>query len=712
MESRRAGEACRDLAAPAELLKSTAKGKILDHRFNAIFKPITLNRVTIANRLVSTPHSELYAEGGKTTERYIRYHEEKARGGIGLTMGGASSVSLDSPQLWGPSVDVTSDAIIPHFQNLASAVHRHGAAVMIQLTHLGRRSRWDRGFWPHLVSPSGVREPLTRGTAKVIELEDIKRIQRDFAQAARRVKEGGLDGAEISAAHQHLIDQFWSPRTNKRSDAYGGSLENRMRFGLEVFEAVRGEVGGEFCIGLRMCGDEFHEDGLREEDLKQIAERYAESGLVDFISVIGSGADTLMSVANSVPNMAYPPHPYVHLATGIKRVVDVPVMHAQNIRDPAEAARLLEDGAVDMIGMTRAHIADPHIINKVREGRVAQIRPCVGANYCIDREYNGLEVLCLHNAATGRESTMPHSIARSDHRRRIIIVGGGPAGMEAARVSAERGHKVILFERNSVLGGQIMLAALAPSRDQMGGIVHWLKDELTRLAVDVRLGVEADAKTVRSSEPDIAIIATGGHPNLGENSAWGHADMPAISVEDVLSSSIEPSPTVLIYDAIGGFAGTTCADFLAEAGSSVELITPDPRIGQELGDGSLPVYLRRLHSKNVRMTTGLGLERVEQKDGRLLATLKNQFTEIAETRVVDQVVIDSGTTPNDQLYSRLKSEARNGGVTDLAALFAGEPQPELVDDSPGFLLYRIGDCVSSHGIHAAIYDALRLCKDF
>jgi 2,4-dienoyl-CoA reductase-like NADH-dependent reductase (Old Yellow Enzyme family) len=689
-----------------------AKGKIVDQRFEAIFQPITLNRVTIANRLVSTPHSELYAEGGNTTERYNRYHEEKARGGIGLTMGGASSVSLDSPQLWGPSVDVTSDDIIPHFQNLATAVHRHGAAVMIQLTHLGRRSRWDRGFWPHLVSPSGVREPLTRGTAKVIELEDIKRIQHDFALAARRVKEGGLDGAEISAAHQHLIDQFWSPRTNKRIDAYGGSLENRMRFGLEVFEAIRAEVGDAFCIGLRMCGDEFHEDGLGEDDLKKIAARYAGSGLVDFISVIGSGADTLMSVANSVPNMAYPPHPYVHLAAGIKRVVDVPVMHAQNIRDPAEAARLLENSAVDMVGMTRAHIADPHIINKVREGRVAQIRPCVGANYCIDREYNGLEVLCLHNAATGRESTMPHSIERSDRRRRIVVVGGGPAGMEAARVSATRGHDVVIFERSAALGGRINLTALAPARDQISGIVRWLQTELARLAVDVRLGVEADTETIRLSEPDIVVVATGGHPNLDENIAWGHADGFAISVEDVLSSSIMPGATVLIYDAIGGFAGTTCADFLAEAGSTVELVTPDPRIGQELGDGSLPVYLRRLFSKKVTMTPGLGLERVERRDDQLLATLKNQFTEHAETRVVDQVVIDNGTTPNDQLYGALKCEARNAGVTDLAALFAARSQPELADDSPGFLLYRIGDCVSMRGIHAAIYDALRLCKDF
>ena len=688
-----------------------SKGKV-ELRFEALFKPITLNKVTIANRIVSTPHSELYAEAGMPTERYIRYHEEKAKGGIGLTMGGASSVSLDSPQLWGPSVDVTGDAIIPHFQKLADAVHQHGAAVMIQLTHLGRRSRSDKGYWPHLVSPSGVREPLTRGTAKIIELEDIKRIQHDFARAARRVKDGGLDGAEISAAHQHLIDQFWSPRTNKREDAYGGSLENRTRFGLEVFETVRSEVGSEFCLGLRMCGDEFYEDGLGENELKQIAERYAGSGLVDFISVIGSGADTLMSVANSVPNMAYPPHPYAHLAAGIKRVVDVPVMHAQNIRDPLEAVELLEDGAFDLVGMTRAHIADPHIVRKIREGRVAEIRPCVGANYCIDREYNGLDVLCLHNAATGRETAMPHRITKSETRRRVVVAGGGPAGMEAARVSAARGHEVILFERDRTLGGQIKLAALAPAREQMGRIVGWLESELVRLDVDVRLGVEADAETVGLSAADIVVVASGGSPNLNENRDWGHADGRVVGVADVMSGAVAPAATALVYDAIGGFAGATCADFLAEKGGLVELVTPDPHIGQELGVGSLPVYLKRLFKKQVKMTPGLGLDRVDRDGEHLLATFINQFAGAVETRLVDQIVIDNGTVPNEQLFDALKTTARNGGQTDLDALFADRPQPHLADDSPGFLLYRIGDCVSTRGIHAAIYDALRLCKDF
>lgn len=680
--------------------------------FEALFKPIKLNQVSVTNRIVSTAHSELYAERGMPTERYILYHEEKARGGIGLTIGGASSVSLDSPQLWGPSVDVTDDCVIPHFERLANAVHKHGAAFMLQLTHLGRRARSDRGFWPHLVSPSGIREQLTRGTAKIIEREDIRRIQCDFAQAARRVKDGGLDGAEISAAHQHLIDQFWSPRTNFRKDEYGGSLENRMRFGLEVLEEIRNEVGSKFCLGLRMSGDEFHKDGLGANELKIIAKKYAESGLIDFINVIGSGSDNLMSVADSVPNMNYPAQPYVYLAAGIKEVVDLPVMHAQGITDPVEAAELVKKGCFDLVGMTRAHIADPEIVNKIRYGRVAQIRPCVGANYCIDREYSGLDVVCLHNAATGREATMPHRVEKSELKRQIVVVGGGPAGMEAARVCALRGHKVILFERAASLGGLINLAALAPSRQKMSGIIRWLEYELIRLKVDIRIGIDVNADTVRSINPDVVVSATGGKPNLLQHKSWGYAQGLVNNAKDLLLGEAAPAATALVYDTIGGFSGITCADFLADKGTIVELVTPDAHIGQELGDGSLPVYLQRLFKGQVKMTPGFGLTKVRRDGDFLQAILENQFTKQQEPRRVHQIIIENGTIPDDQLYNTLKPYSRNSGQTDLNALFSDRKQPHLEQDNVEFLLYRIGDCVSMRGIHAAIFDALRLCKHF
>ncbi len=682
-------------------------------QFDALFQPLTLNKLTIRNRIVSTAHAEVYAEDGMTTERYVRYYEEKAKGGVGLAIcGGSSPVSIDSPHSWWNSVNVSTDRIIPYFRNLSEAMHRHGAKIMIQLTHMGRRSRWDGADWPNLITPSGVREPVHRGTAKTIEIEDIQRVIGDFAQAVRRVKEGGLDGAEISAAHQHLIDQFWSPRTNHRSDEYGGSLENRIRFGLQVFEAIREEVGRDFCVGLRMCGDEFHEDGLNHEDLKEIAQAYSESGLVDFISVVGSGADTHNTIANVIPNMAYPPEPFLHLAAGIKEVVDVPVMHAQNIKDPVQAQRIIEEGYVDLVGMTRAHIADPYLVTKIREGRVDQIRQCVGANYCIDRQYQGLDVLCIQNAATSRERTMPHLIEKAPRRRRVVVVGGGPAGMEAARVSAERGHEVILLEKQSELGGQITIAAKAPARDQMAGITRWMSMELNRLGIDLRLGTAATPELLRELDAEIVVLATGGTPNLEEHAKWGAAEGLVVSSWDILSGKTAPAKNVLVYDAISQFAGITCADYLAAKGSLVELVTPDVRVGDDLGGTTFPIYLRKLYSADVIMTPDRELIEVYREGDQLVAVLRNEYTGSEEERVVDQVVVENGTLPVDALYLALKSESRNQGQIDLEALYAAQPQPGLDAKADGFLLYRIGDCVSMRNIHAAIYDALRLCKDF
>ena len=410
-------------------------------RYSRLFTPITLNQVVLRNRIVSTAHAEVIAdEHGLPGERYLRYYEEKAKGGLGLAIcGGSSIVSPDSPQGWWRSVNLSTDRVIEPLGRLAEAMHRHGARIMIQATHMGRRSSWHGEHWPHLVSPSGVREPVHQGNAKTIEPEEIRRIIADFAAAARRVQAAGMDGIEISAAHQHLIDQFWSPRTNFRTDEYGGCLENRLRFGMQVLQAVREAVGKDFCVGLRMCGDEFHEDGLNHDMLKEIAQAMAETSLIDYLSVIGSGADTHNTLANCMPPMALPPEPFVHLSAGIKSVVKIPVMHAQSIRDANQAERVLASGAADLVGMTRAQIADPHMVVKIRDGREDEIKQCVGANYCIDRQYDGLDVLCVQNAATTRETTMPHRIVPTrGRRRRIVVVGAGPAGMEAARVSRAR----------------------------------------------------------------------------------------------------------------------------------------------------------------------------------------------------------------------------------------------------------------------------------
>lgn len=686
-------------------------------RYPHLFAPLTLNRLVLRNRIVSTAHAEVHAEpGGLPGDRYIAYYEEKAKGGLGLAIcGGSSPVSQDSPQGWWRSVNLTTDRVIEPLAKLSDAMHRHGAKVMIQATHMGRRSAWHGEHWPHLLSPSGVREPVHRGNAKTIEVEEIGRIIGDFAAAAKRVQQAGMDGIEISAAHQHLIDQFWSPRTNFRNDAYGGSLRNRLRFGLDVLQAVREAVGADFCVGLRMCGDEFHDDGLDHEALREIAQAMAETGLIDYLGVIGSGADTHNSLANCMPPMALPPEPFAYLAAGIKSVVRIPVMHAQSIRDAVQAERLLAAGHADLVGMTRAHIADPHLVVKIRDDREDEIKQCVGANYCIDRQYDGLDVLCIQNAATAREETMPHVVPRSrGPHRRIVVVGAGPAGMEAARVCAERGHDVVLFERGAAMGGQILLAAKAPQREQMDGIVRWFALELKRLGVDCRLDTLATEDMVLAQRPDIVVLATGGLSHVHEQPDWGVARGLAVSGWDILSGAVEPARNVLVYDGVSTHAGAGVADFLASRGAQVEIVTPDPKVADDVGGTTFPIFYRRLYARQVVLTPNHWLLRVSAEGDKKVALLRNEYTEEREERLVDQVVIENGITPNDALYGMLKRKSANMGQTDVHALYAADPQPALGQPlgDGRFLLFRVGDCVSMHNIHAAIYDALRLCKDF
>ena len=686
-------------------------------RYPHIFTPITLNKLILPNRIYSTAHAEVYAEaGGMPGERYIQYYEEKAKGGLGLAIcGGSSPVSIDVPQgSWRP-VNLTTDKVIEPLSLLAETVHRHGMKIMIQATHMGRRSAYAGAPWPHLVSPSGIREPVHRGNAKIIEKEEIRRIVSDYAAAAKRVQSSGMDGIEISAAHQHLIDQFWSPQTNLRTDEYGGSLENRMRFGLEVLNAVRDAVGADFCVGMRMCADEFNDDGLDPDTLKNIAQIMSESGLIDFISVIGSGADTHNRIANCMPPMALPPEPFVHLAAGIKAVSKVPVLHAQGIRDVTQAERILSNGMVDMVGMTRAQIADPHMMRKIRNGQEDQIRQCVGANYCIDRQYLGQDVLCVQNPATSRESTMPHIITKSKGtKRRVVVVGGGPAGLEAARVSASRGHDVVLFERNKTVGGQVSLAAKAPQREQMAGIIRWLDMENKRLSVDRRVGVEADLETILNEHPNIVVLATGGRSNTEQVPGWGVAEGLAVSSWDILSEKVAPQKNVLLYDVMGTHAGFGTADFMASRGSQVEMVTPDVKISDDVGGTTLPIFYRRLYAQNIIPTPNYWLDRVYAEGDKKIAVLRNEYTEILEEREVDQVVIENGSIPNDALYWLLKARSVNHGQVDLSKLFAGEAQPALSQtlERDQFILYRVGDCISMHNLHGAIYDSLRLCKDF
>src|SRR5436853_1275523 len=482
----------------------------------SLFSPVQVGRLTLKNRIYSSGHAEAMARGGRPTARLARYHEAKAQGGCALTIfGGSSSVHPSSPAAAWKQIANHDDSIIPAYRALADAVHAHGCHVFTQLTHLGRRAQADGEEANVLLAPSQIPERVHRDVPHELEGEQIAELVHAFGEAARRCREGGLDGIELSMAHNHLLDQFWSPLFNERLDEYGGSLENRMRFAVDVLQGIRRRVGRDFVVGARISGDEFTRGGLTAADMAEIARRLAASGLIDFLSIIGGGAHTYELQAAAVPNMSYAAGVYVPLAAAIKHAAPgMPIFHASRIVDPVHADRTVAAGHIDVVGMTRALIADPDLPRKAREARLDDIRTCVGANEgCIDRIYQGKPVTCVQNPATGREAELgdmpPAAVAR-----KVIVVGGGVAGLEAARTAALRGHRVALWERSHELGGQILLAARAPARAEYAGIVRFLVAQVEKLAVRIRPGVEATPSAVLAERPDVVIVATGSHPHI------------------------------------------------------------------------------------------------------------------------------------------------------------------------------------------------------
>ena len=672
-----------------------------------LLEPFRLRHVTFRNRLMSTSHAPGYVEDRHPKLRYQLYHEEKAKGGLALTMfGGSSNIAPDSPSAFG-QIWIGDDSIIPVLREFSERIHRHGCAIMCQITHMGHRTLWNVEDWLPPIAPSPVREHAHRSFPKEMDRGDIRRVVRAFGDAAARCRDGGLDGVEL-LAYGHLIHQFWTPLVNRRTDEYGGNLENRARFGLEVLEEVRRRVGNDFLVGFRMMGDELKEGGLDQEDCLALAKIYADTGMCDFLNVIAGQVGDERGLSLSIPSMAGPRAPYVHIAARMKRETGVAVFHATRIMDLPTAEHCVREGLVDMIAMTRAHMADPHIVAKMIRGEEERIRPCVGAGYCIDRIYVGGDALCLHNPATGRERTMPHVVPPgSGPRRKVVVVGAGPAGLEAARVSALRGHEVVVFEAASEPGGQIVLAARATWRKELLGIAEWLAAEVEHLGVALHLNRYAESADVLAERPDVVITATGGVPNLERVAGAEHA----VSVWDVLGGQVEPGAEVLVFDDHGDHQGPSVVDYLASRGSSVELATPDRLTAHEVGATNYPVYLASFYAKGVTLTPDRRLRSVERDGNRLRAVLRNEYTDEDETRFVDQVVVEHGTLPAAELFHELAPLARNEGELDIEALIAGRPQAVASNPDGEFMLFRVGDAVASRNVHAAIYDSLRLCKD-
>jgi NADPH-dependent 2,4-dienoyl-CoA reductase/sulfur reductase-like enzyme len=455
-----------------------------------------------------------------------------------------------------------------------------------------------------------------------------------------------------------------------------------------------------------MPGDEMLKDGLSQEDCIAIASAYAGSGLIDFISVVGGQASDLKGEARIWPTMWVPSAAYLGLARAIKQEVGVAVFHATRIADAATAEFAIREKYIDMVGMTRAMLADPHYVSKLSQGKEAEIRPCVGAGYCVDRAIRSLDALCMHNVATGREQTLPHVIEPSPGPKlKVVVVGGGPGGLEAARVAARRGHKVVLFEAAAELGGQVLLAARATWRREIVGFVRWLGEELGRLGVDLHLNRLAEAKDVVAEAPDVVVLATGGLPNVGH---FAGSDLATTSW-DVLAGTVELGKDVLVYDENGGAAALSCAEFAAAQGAKVTIATPDRALGVELGGTNLGAHMNELYRYGVTIRPDTRLQAVRRASNRLVAVVSNTYREDKEELEFDQIIGDNATLPNDELYHALKPLSRNLGELDLIAMAEAREQRVETNPEGAFVLYRIGDAWAARNIHAATLDAMRVC---
>ncbi|SEC29277.1 N-methyl-L-proline N-demethylase HpbA [Rhodobacter sp. 24-YEA-8] len=672
-----------------------------------LLQPFQLKHLTLRNRIMITSHEPAYPEDGMPKGRYRAYHVERAKAGVALTMtAGSASVARDSPPVFN-NILAWKDEVVGWMKQMVDECHDHGAAVMIQLTHLGRRTRWDKGDWLPVLAPSHEREAAHRAFPKRMEDWDIARVIRDFTDAAERMKAAGVDGIELEA-YGHLLEQFWSPLTNDLDAPWGGDLDNRLRFTFDVLRAIRDRCGPDFIVGLRYTGDQDLKGGMGPAEGMEVSRRLRDSGLVDFLNVVKGHIDTDPGLTDLIPVQGMPSAPHLDFAGEIRAATGFPTFHAARIPDIPTARHAIASGKLDMVGMTRAHLADPHLVRKLREGREDDIRPCVGANYCLDRIYQGGMAFCLHNAASGREETMPHDIPAAPAQKRVTIIGAGPGGMEAARVAAARGHAVTVLEAADRAGGQIRLTAQDARRREMISIIDWRMAQCEAKGVTFRFNTFADPETVLTTRPDEVIIATGGLPHTEVLEAGNDL---VVSTWDILAGDVKPEASALVYDDAGDHAALQAADLISATGASVEIVTPDRSFSPEVMAMNLVPYMRNLQKRDTTFTVTWRLMSVAREGNRLRAVLGSDYGDFRRERLVDQVVVNHGTRPLDDLYFALKPLSSNLGEVDYEALSTGGFQTLRPNPESAFRLFRIGDAVAARNTHAAIYDALRLVKD-
>ena len=576
--------------------------------------------------------------------------------------------------------------MVDGYRRITDAVHAHDVPILAQINHNGGQAS---GLYSRLPvwAPSPVPDPLFREVPKAVEPHEIREIIDGYALVADHCMAGGFDGIELQCSHSSIVRGFLSPATNRRDDHYGGSLHNRARLLLEIVDAVRDAIGGDRALGVRICGDELIEGGTGIEEAVEVARLVDATGQVDYINTsIGVATATLYMIEAS---MQVPPGYALFIPSAIREAVGVPVVGVGRFKDPLQADRALAEGLCDLVGVVRGQIADPDFAIKARSGHATDIRTCLSCNQeCVGRMGLNRWLGCIENPRTGRESTM---LPFPEKRSKVVVVGGGPGGLQAAVTAAERGHRVVLFERNDCLGGQALVAATVPSRAEFFDIARNLIVAARREGVDLRTGTEATAEAVRAERPDAVVVATGARP---ARPWWAGDHRRVVDVRDVLEGRVHPWGRVVIVDELGFHQATSTAELLADRGCEVEIVTNGMVVAQDLGITlDLETWNVKAHAKGITQSVDLvpmGVADADADaegqegggDGPVVLTLQHHPTGTDRHRGCDWVVCAVHQQPDDALWRELRAAP--------------------------FPVHRVGDCLSPRRAHAAIVEGHRV----
>ena len=645
-------------------------------RYRYLFSPLRVGPVVVRNRIVFAAHLTNYAQDGFPTAQHAAYYAARAAGGAGLLITEEHSTHpTDWP--YEKLIHGFHSAVIPGYRRITEAVHAHDVPIFAQLNHNGGQASSMFSRLP-VWAPSAVPDPMFREVPKAVELHEIAEIVAGYGTVAWHCAEGGFDGVELQCSHSSIVRGFLSPATNLRTDSYGGPLPSRARIVLEIIDAVREAIGPGRALGVRICGDELIDDGSTLEEAVEVARLVAATGKVDYINTsIGVATATLFMIEAS---MTIPPGYALFIANAIRRAVSLPVVGVGRIKDPVQAERALAEGHCDLVGVVRGQIADPDFAAKARAGYPAHIRTCLSCNQeCVGRMGLNRWLGCIENPRTGREAQpLPAPAAPG---RRVVVVGGGPGGLQAASTAAQRGHRVTLYERQPRTGGQVAVAASVPSRAEFLDVVRNLLAECQRYGVEVRTGVEADAQMICAQSPDAVVLATGARP---QPPPWAGGHTRVADVRDVLEGRVHPAGDVVVIDDLGFHQATSTAELLADRGCSVEIITAGMVVGQDLGITlDMETFNIRAHGKGIRQSTDLVVMAAAEDGGSggITLTLLHHPTGGQLQRRCDWVVCASHQEPEDQLWRELAGAA--------------------------FSVERVGDCLAPRRAHAAVAEGHR-----